>query len=533
MGKRSWRIAALTVAGVVVAGGGAGTAYAAMSSSGPAYRLATVTSADETASLLEVGTLSPVQQADVAFSASGTVQRVLVRAGQYVTAGQALGSLDTTSLKASLASAQSTLAQANLQVDNDIASQNNAADTTGAGSAGTAAASHPVSSLGPLQQEVLSAQRQVDSALAQAKTALAQAKQACATTPSPSPSPSPSPTAAPQSPSPTTAPDQTAATTLPATTTGDPSPPTCADATQRVLDAETAVLQAQQALSGRLSALENALSTDAGSPAGGGGSGGSGPAGGSGPTGGSTPVSAAQLAADQASADAAAAQVTVAEQGLAAATVVSPVSGTVTEVNVTPGTSAAAGSTAFEITGLNSFQVLTSVPVTDMPELKVGEPASVQPDGVSTPVSGSVVSIGLMPDTSQSPPTYPVTIGLTGQPSGLHPGGYASVTIVTARGSGVSVPTSAVHYSGSKATVTVYAGGKPRVTKVKVGTRGPVMTQITSGLRIGQQVVLANLNAPLPNNNPNDQGPGSGVPILIGGPGGGVSTFVGQGGPGG
>jgi trimeric autotransporter adhesin len=287
-----------------------------------------------------------------------------------------------------------------------------------------------------------------------------------------------------------------------------------------VLDAETAVLQAEQALSGRLTALSNALSADAGSPSGDGGSGGSGPAGGN------APVSAAQLAADQASADAAAAQVTVAEQDLAAATVASPLSGTVTEVSVTPGASAAAGSTAFEIAGLNSFEVLTSVPVTDMPELKVGERASVQPDGVSTPVSGSVVSIGLMPDTSESPPTYPVTIGLTGQPSGLHSGGYASVTIVTARGSGVSVPTSAVHYSGSTATVTVYAGGKARVTKVKIGARGPVMTQITSGLRIGQQVVLANLNAPLPNNNPTNQGPGPGAPIFLGGPGGAVNVRI-------
>jgi multidrug efflux pump subunit AcrA (membrane-fusion protein) len=492
MGNRPWRIAALAAAGVVVAGGGAGTAYAALSSSGPAYRLATVTSADETASLLEVGTLSPVQQADVAFSVSGTVQRVSVQAGQYVTAGQTLGSLDATSLKASLATAQATLAQANLQVDNDIASQDNAADSTGGGSAGAAAAAHPDSSLGPLQQAVLSAERRVDSALAQAKTALAEARQACATAPSPGPSPSPSPSPAPSA-----------------------NPGTCASDTQRVLDAETAVLQAQQALSGRLTALSNALSADDSSPSGGGGSGGSGPAGGS------APVSAAQLAADQASADAAAAQVTVAQQDLAAATVASPISGTVTEVSVTPGASAAAGSTAFEIAGLNSFEVLTSVPVTDMPELKVGERASVQPDGVSTPVSGSVVSIGLMPDTSDSPPTYPVTIGLTGQPSGLHPGGYASVTIVTARGSGVSVPTSAVHYSGSKATVTVYAGGKARVAKVTVGTRGPVMTQITSGLRIGQQVVLANLNAPLPNNNPANQGPGPGGPIIIDGPVGG------------
>ncbi len=44
MGNRFWRVAALIVAVAVVAGG-AGTAYAAMSGSGPSYRLATATSA--------------------------------------------------------------------------------------------------------------------------------------------------------------------------------------------------------------------------------------------------------------------------------------------------------------------------------------------------------------------------------------------------------------------------------------------------------------------------------------------------------
>jgi len=136
-----------------------------------------------------------------------------------------------------------------------------------------------------------------------------------------------------------------------------------------------------------------------------------------------------------------------------------------------------------------------------------------------------VVSIGLIPD-STGPTTYPVTIGLAGQPSGLHPGGYASVGITTARSSGVSVPTSAVHRSGRKATVTVYAGGKARVTKVTVGTMGPVMTRITAGLRAGQQVVLANLSQPLPNTNPTGQGPGFGRTIPIGG---GSVNFVGPG----
>jgi len=184
MGSRFRRVAALSITGIVVAGG-AGTAYAAISASGPAYRLARVTPADVTAARHAVGTLTPVRQADVPFSVSGTVATVAVTAGEHVTAGQKLGSLDTTSLKAQLTAAQSTLANANLQVDNDEASQNAAASTSAAAGPSQSAASQPASSqstssLRPLQQAVLSAQRHVDALLTQARIALGQARQACA-----------------------------------------------------------------------------------------------------------------------------------------------------------------------------------------------------------------------------------------------------------------------------------------------------------------------------------------------------------------
>ncbi|HEY7016771.1 MAG TPA: efflux RND transporter periplasmic adaptor subunit [Streptosporangiaceae bacterium] len=539
MSNRFRRAAVLAIIVVVVAAG-AGTAYAAISGSAPVYRLATVTPSDVTASLHEVGTLSPVHQADVPFAVSGTVKSVAVQPGQAVRAGQKLGSLDATALQAQLTAAQSTLASANLQVHNDEASENAAASNQSSGSASSGSGSstsapatsgsHPSSpSLRPLQQAVVAAQRRADSLLAQAKAALAQAKQACGPSPGPSPTPTPSTPAPAPSPTPTATPSPGSPGTPTPSPAGtgsaaleaaadapspSPTPPSCAAAEQQVLEAETAVLRAQETLSGRLTALATALARAVAA------SGTSDPSPGSDPsTGGASGVrvgdaggaaTAAQLAADQAAADAAAWQVTVAQQNLAAATLVSPVSGTVTAVDETVGASASAGSTAFVIAGLDSYDVVASVPVTDMPTVKAGEQASVLPNGTSTPVSGTVVAIGLRPDSTGSATTYPVTIGLTGQPAGLHSGGYASVTITTAHSSGVSVPTSAVHGSGRSATVTVYAGGQIHVVKVKVGTMGPVMTRIISGLKAGQKVVLANLNQPLPTNNLNNQGPGGG-----------------------
>jgi multidrug efflux pump subunit AcrA (membrane-fusion protein) len=574
--RRFRRIAVLGITGLVVVAG-AGAAYATVSSSsGPAYRLASVTPARVTGALDLVGTLNPVQQADVPFAVSGTVGSVAVKDGQRVIAGQKLGSLSKASLKAGLTAAQSTLARADLQVHNDIASQDTAASGSGSGS-GSGTGSLPeqgspsgqtASSLRRQQQKVLRDQRRADHALAQASLALAQANRVCAgppppgVTPSPSPSttPSPSPSTTPSpSPSatPTVSPPQTAtgatwaggpsATPLPAGSAGPSptptsSPGTCASATKQVLAAETVVLHAQQALSSQLTALGDALAT-AVAAAGtsshssggsgttsGGGSGGSGTTSGggsgggrSGPvtTGGATgTVTAAQLAADQATADADAAQVTVAQQDLANATVLSPISGTVVSLDVSPGTAASAGSAAFEIAGLDSYQVVTDVPVSDLPALKVGQRASVQPDGLNRPLTGAVVSIGLTPDTSASPVTYPVTIGLTGQAAApLHANSFADVTITTGRSRGVSVPTSAVHYSGHSATVTVYSAGQTHSVKVRVGTKGLVMTRITAGLKAGQHVVLADLRKPLPSTNvPGLGGPGIGAVNVVGPP---------------
>jgi hypothetical protein len=43
------------------------------------------------------------------------------------------------------------------------------------------------------------------------------------------------------------------------------------------------------------------------------------------------------------------------------------------------------------------------------------------------------------------------------------------------------------------------------------------MTRITAGLRVGQQVVLADLSQPLPNTNPTGGGPGLGRVVPFGG----------------
>ena len=89
-----------------------------------------------------------------------------------------------------------------------------------------------------------------------------------------------------------------------------------------------------------------------------------------------------------------------------------------------------------------------------------------------------------------------------------------------------TVPTSAVESLGAFSLVTVLKAGKAVNVRVTVGASGPVLTQISSGLSVGEQVVLANISTPLPtNSNPfaarGLTGGGGGFIAVTGGGGGG------------
>jgi HlyD family secretion protein len=97
--------------------------------------------------------------------------------------------------------------------------------------------------------------------------------------------------------------------------------------------------------------------------------------------------------------------------------------------------------------------------------------------------------------------SYPVTIGLAAGAPTLFAGSDAQVSITLANVSeAVTVPTSAVEGIGAASFVTIVQAGKPERVRVTVGASGPVLTQITSGLTVGEHVVLADLSTPLPTN---------------------------------
>lgn len=213
-----------------------------------------------------------------------------------------------------------------------------------------------------------------------------------------------------------------------------------------------------------------------------------------------------QIASTQAQLAEAQSRLTDAQTALAAASMTSPIAGTVAQVNIATGdtvgngasaaaasaTSAASSSNAqIVVISTTSWVVEASVGSADLPRLKKGLQAEVTPTGSTTKVFGTVKSIGIVASSSSSgTASFPVTIAVTGSPKGLYAGGAATVAIIVKQVENVlSVPTSSLHTENGKTVVHQLSNGAQISTPVTVGTTYGPVTEILTGLKVGDTVV--------------------------------------------
>ena len=124
---RRYRWPIIGVVVVVVAAAVGLTLWLTSSSSSPAgLSITTVTVAAKTGTIQQTvassGTIEPGSQATLNFPVSGTVTAVNVKAGQTVTAGEVLATVDTTALSEEVSAAQAQLTAANDRLASDEAS---------------------------------------------------------------------------------------------------------------------------------------------------------------------------------------------------------------------------------------------------------------------------------------------------------------------------------------------------------------------------------------------------------------------------
>jgi multidrug efflux pump subunit AcrA (membrane-fusion protein) len=542
--KTRRRRTAIAAAGLVVVTGASIATAAAVNGAEPRWQLSRVTTGSVTQTIESSGTVSAANKAAPSFSVSGTVKSVAVKVGQNVSKGDVLAKLDTTSLQSDIDSAKSTLANAAQKLEADKTGQTSdggtavspsaytgssatvtAAVATSSGTTVLAAATtngSAVQEVQAAQDAVIAAQKAVDGGQAAVDAAQKPVdddikqnlnlsdtqKAACSTSSKRSDGADGSSVACTEAQANYEASAHRLATDMSALD----SAIAAQDKFVAALDSSIASLDA--AITKLLAS--NASGASGGSGTGGSGAGGSGTGqsgtGGSGQSGaapGSTesgggatasaqPASAAQLAADQAAIDSADAAVTEAEQNLAAATLTSPISGTVAAVGLTAGASSSGAS--ITIVGAGIQKVSTTVPLSHIDLVRTGQAVTVAADGVATTLHGTVTSIGMLSTTTGSTTTFPVTVTLDDEQPSLYDGTGADVVITTGTAENVvTVANSAVH-AGPRGTytVTVLKNGVTSTKTVTLGVAGPDVTEVKTGLAVGDQVVVADVTEDLP-----------------------------------
>jgi multidrug efflux pump subunit AcrA (membrane-fusion protein) len=533
----------VALAGLAVAGIG----VAAATEIGPptaSARTATevVTAADGIVQSTASGTgnLQPATDVTVNFSSSGVLAAVDVKVGQHVITGQLIARLDPTAAQMSLNAAEENLTAAEDQLSS--AQQAQAAPPSSASGVSTTAPTHD--ELGrPVIQEVsltLSGPHSAPSKGRPAPTAPSAATRPTVTATRPTVTATRSTRPAAVSPSTSRSGPSPAASGTGATPAASSNPETLAanvaSAQAAVDSAEATVRNAENALaatelhapaSGTVVSLSTLVPGDevtAGSgPAGSPSTGASGSASGSG----STSGGASGPGAGSSSADGSAAG------------------------SGSSGASSSSSSSGFaQIASTGTMTLTVPFGEADISQIHVGQPATITPEALTgVELGGHVSAISPLGSDSSGVVSYDVTVSLDQQDARVRPGMSASVSVVTRQADGVNLPSAAVTgTSGTVSHVTVLRDGRRISTAILVGLVGTDRTQIVSGLRAGQQVLVTETLPPLGTGasstgssptGPTGRGFGGGGggfgarALLGGGATGGFGGVGGAGGPGG
>ena len=170
----------------------------------------------------------------------------------------------------------------------------------------------------------------------------------------------------------------------------------------------------------------------------------------------------------------------------------SPVAGIVTEKIALQGMRFMPGEALYQIADLSSVWVVADVFEQDIGLVKAGANATVRinayPDKVFEGRIGYVY-----PTLNADTRTVPVRVELANPGLLLKPAMFAQVELpVSARGSVVTVPLSAIIDSGTRQVVLVQQGeGRFAPREVRLGARSEAHVEILDGIKDGEQVVVA------------------------------------------
>ena len=168
--------------------------------------------------------------------------------------------------------------------------------------------------------------------------------------------------------------------------------------------------------------------------------------------------------------------------------VIAPVSGTLVSLSATENGYVSASMPVAVINGAEQMKITVSVSEALVPKLAIGDQADVAVSAAGAQFSGTVRSVEKAANMQTQ--LYTVTLSVPAEVSGLLSGMFAEVTFHTDRADGViTVPSQAILTSGETRYVFVVEDGAAKYVEVTLGMMGSGVTEVTSGLTAGQQLV--------------------------------------------
>ena len=180
---------------------------------------------------------------------------------------------------------------------------------------------------------------------------------------------------------------------------------------------------------------------------------------------------------------------TVLENVDGAGNVIAPISGTLVTLNAEENAFVSPSMPVAVIDGVDQMKISVSVSEALVPKLTIGDSVDVTISAASQTFTGAIRSVEQAANAQTK--LYTVTVSVPSDVSGLLSGMFADVTFHTDTASGaIVVPTESILTSGSTQYVyVVQDDNTAKYIEVTTGLTGNGVTEVTSGLSAGQQLV--------------------------------------------
>lgn len=178
---------------------------------------------------------------------------------------------------------------------------------------------------------------------------------------------------------------------------------------------------------------------------------------------------------------------------LSSLSIVAPIDGVVTTMNIGVGTQVGKGTNITRISNFTSMNLMLRVDEMDVPKIQPGQQAQVTVWGASgqQQIMGEVSQLGATGDPRDGLASFNITISIQ-NPGFLRPGMGAEAQIYVSRKENVILcPIEALYKEDNKWLVDVLEAKDKRVAvEVEVGSMNDTYAEILSGLEEGQEVVV-------------------------------------------